>query len=363
MTTNRFHWARFLALLLAILALVAALWAGLLRMGWAWPSLVPRLVISHGPLMVAGFFGTLIGVERAAALGRRWAYPAPLLSGLGSLLLLTGLPGLTGILLLTAGSAWLAAVTLFMFYRHRLFHAAVIGLGAISWLVGNLAWLFGAPIYSVVYWWAGFFIFTIAGERLELSRVIRLKRYHQTLFTIASGLLLAGLAWTLWSYAAGARLSGVGMFALAAWLMAYDLARHNLRRGGLTGYIAVCLYTAFIWLGVSGLLSMRYGGLVAGPYYDAILHSLFVGFVFGMVFGHAPIIFPAVLNLPVRYSRAYYLPLFLLNISLILRLLGDLNGMYLARQWGGLLNAVAILLFLGMIASGILRNRFTGQTI
>ena len=35
-------------------------------------------VALHGPLMVCGFLGAVIGLERAAALGRLWAYAAPL---------------------------------------------------------------------------------------------------------------------------------------------------------------------------------------------------------------------------------------------------------------------------------------------
>ena len=54
-------------MLLAFVILTAAAWAGLLRLGWAWPVLQPTLPVSHGPLMVAGFFGTLIALERAVA--------------------------------------------------------------------------------------------------------------------------------------------------------------------------------------------------------------------------------------------------------------------------------------------------------
>ncbi len=35
-----------------------------------------------------------------------------------------------------------------------------------------------------------------------------------------------------------------------------------------------------------------------------------------------------------------------LHISLLLRIAGDLGGWYPARQWGGLLNALALLFFL-----------------
>jgi hypothetical protein len=64
-------------LLLAILALLAGLWAGLIRLPWPLPPLRPALPMAHGPLMVGGFLGTLVSLERAVGLsalgrGRRW---------------------------------------------------------------------------------------------------------------------------------------------------------------------------------------------------------------------------------------------------------------------------------------------------
>ena len=63
-----------------MLALLTGLWAGLARLGWAVPLPRPGFSSLHGPLMVSGFLGTLISLERAVALGRPWAYAAPLLS-------------------------------------------------------------------------------------------------------------------------------------------------------------------------------------------------------------------------------------------------------------------------------------------
>jgi hypothetical protein len=54
----------------------------------------------------------------------------------------------------------------------------------------------------------------------------------------------------------------------------------------------------------------------AGFRYDAILHALFVGFAFSMVFGHVPVIFPAVLGLPIRFGPASYAPVIVLLSSL-----------------------------------------------
>jgi hypothetical protein len=45
--------------------------------------------------------------------------------------------------------------------------------------------------------------------------------------------------------------------------------------------------------------------------------------VFAMVFGHAPIIFPAVLRVAVPYHASFYLPLVLLHLSLLVRLAGN----------------------------------------
>jgi hypothetical protein len=70
-----------------------------------------------------------------------------------------------------------------------------------------------------------------------------------------------------------------------------------------------------------------------------------VGFVFAMIFGHAPIIFPAVLGVAVPFHAFFYAHLVLLHLSLVLRVAGDLALWWPGRQWGGLLNVVAILLF------------------
>ena len=68
-------------MLLAMITLAAATWAGLIRLGYTLPVIQSNLPTNHGTLMVAGFFGTLISLERAIALGKWWSYLAPLLSG------------------------------------------------------------------------------------------------------------------------------------------------------------------------------------------------------------------------------------------------------------------------------------------
>jgi hypothetical protein len=349
-------------LLLAVLALLAGLWAGLIRLPWPLPPLRPALPMAHGPLMVCGFLGTLIGLERAVGLGalgpgRRWVYAAPALAGLGGLTLLIGVPGLPGPLLITLGSAVLLAAMLSIVRLQPLLHTWVMALGSLAWLVGNGLWLGGRSIPAVVLWWAGFLVLTIVGERLELNRLLRLSTGRRAAFLAGVGLFLAGLLVSVWAYAPGVRLASAGMIVLALWLLAFDIARRTVRKTGLTRYIAAALLAGYGWLAVAGLLGLRFAGATAGLHYDAFLHSIFVGFVFSMIFAHAPIIVPAVTALPLAFHRGFYVPLVLLQLSLLLRVAGDLAGWLPGRRWGGLLNEAAILLFLAMLALAILHGR------
>ena len=347
MSTPRY---RFPVMMLALITLIAATWAGLLRLGWAWPIVQPTLPISHGPLMVAGFFGTLIALERAVAMGKAWAYGSPLLSGVGGLLVAFGLGRQVGPVLMTLGSAWLVLIFAVILRKHRTGYLLVMALGAIALLVGNLIWLFGQPIFQLVLWWAGFLILTIAGERLELGRMVRQTRFGKAAFSIAVAIFLTGLVILIPAWNVGVRLTGAGMILLGLWLLRFDIARRTIKQSGLTRFIAVCLLSGYVWLVVSGLIALIYGAVSAGPVYDAMLHAIFLGFVFAMIFGHAPIIFPAVLGLEIDYQSYFYIPLILLHLSLIARIGGELLGSGTVRLWGGLFNVIAVILYLGLIA-------------
>ena len=356
--TATWHRVRWPLMALAIIALLAAMWAGLLRIGWSIPILRPTLPIAHGPLMVSGFLGTLISLERAVALGRRWTYIPPLLTGLGGLVLIAGLTGVAGPLLITLGSLGLVVVFAIIMRHQPALHTVTMEIGAVVWLIGNGLWLSGRPIYSIVLWWAGFLVLTIAGERLELSRLLRHSNVGRIVFLVIISLFLVGLVLAIPAFSTGSRLTGASMVALALWLLRYDIARRTVRQKGLTRFIAVSLLAGYVWLGIGGLLGFLFGGVIAGPHYDAVLHSVFLGFVFSMIFGHAPIIFPAIVGSKFTFRSTFYVHLALLHLSLLLRITGDLASWIPGRQWGGLLNVVALLLFLANTARGLHRPTY-----
>lgn len=347
---------RFLPFIaLAILALLFALWAGLLRLGWSLPAF-NNLTMAHGPLMVSGFLGVLIPLERAVAIRQKWMFGVPLLAGAGWILLFFS-PSLAAVLL-TLGSLGTLAILGVMVKREPHLQTIVMAFGALAWVIGNGLWMMGMPIFQIVFWWIAFLVLTIGGERLELSRVLRPTPNQIRLFSLLTAALLAGALLATFDLNLGARLGGFALLGLSLWFVRFDLARRNLRHpNSLTRYIAACLFGGYIWLGISGGLFLYFGALYAGPFYDAALHSVFVGFIIAMIFGHAPIIFPAILGAQIKFYPAFYWNLGLLHLSLALRLVGDLANLYDLRKWGGLLNEVAILLFLGMTVFSIWKGR------
>ena len=87
---------------LVAVSLVAAVAGGLLRAGTEWPSphgaaFAAQAAGIHAALMLSGFLGMVIAVERAVAVRLRWAFGAPAAAGLASVALLA-----------TIGAVWAA---------------------------------------------------------------------------------------------------------------------------------------------------------------------------------------------------------------------------------------------------------------
>lgn len=346
---------RFPLLALGIVSLFCGVWAGLLRFGWNLPQGRANLIELHGPLMVFGFLGTVISLERAVALRRPWGYLAPAGTLAGTALLFAGLrQGIGELVLLLAGCV-LAGLFVVILRAHATAPTATLLLGALLWVVGDALWLHGDPLVQVVPWWAGFLVLTIVGERLELAAMSRLTSLGRIGFLALTALFLVGLALSASDLDRGMRLAGLALAGYALWLVRFDIARHTVRRPGLPRFVALALLPGYVWLALGGVLWLRDGAAVAGFAHDAELHALFLGFVFSMIFGHAPVIFPGVLGLRIPFSRAFYIHLALLHAGLALRVGGDLAGSFTAARWGGLLNATAIGLFLlATIGSAVL---------
>lgn len=346
-----------------IVALAAAMWAGLLRLGIQLPISPEHLPGAHGPLMVSGFLGTLISLERAVALGAWWAYASPMLTAAGAILLLAGVGGAAGPILIALGSLALVANFAVIVRRQTELFTIAMAVGAAAWFAGNALWLAGWDIPNLVWWWTAFLVLTIAGERLELSRMRGPVKGGRSAFLLSSALFIGGIVGATLGFAAGLRVMGVGMLGLGVWIIVFDVARRTIRFPGLPRFGAANLLAGAFWLSVAGILRTLFGADPTIFEYDAMLHSVFLGFVFSMIFAHAPIIFPAVLGKPLPFSRIFYLHVVLLQASLVLRIAGDLTDVVMpdryleagfwAWQAGGIFNVVAVTLFIIVTAGAI----------
>ena len=348
-------------LALAVVSLLAGLWAGLMRLGIDMPRGSIDLALLHGPLMVLGFLGTQIGLERAVALRRRWPYLIPAGAGAGSLWLLLGLPQEVGQAMLAAAGILLVFVFVVVDRIERSWHNTIMGLGGLAWAIGATTWLLGEPMIGVVPWLAAFLILTIVGERLELSRMARPPGQSRALLITGVFVFLAGLV-VAWPYPeAGIRIAGVGLLAQVIWLVRCDIARRTIKMKGATRYMASALLAGYAWLAIAALIwifaSPLQGGNLAEHSYDLMLHTVFVGFVFSMIFAHAPVIVPAVLGVKLPFRTSFYVPLVLLHFGMVLRLIGAAGDNTHLWRCGGVLNELAIVLYLALAAASAVRAR------
>jgi hypothetical protein len=330
---------RLIPLAVGALSLLAGLWGGLVRLGLPLPGSMPTLSEFHGALMISGFLGTVISLERAVAIKHWWAYVAPALSAVGAVALIAGVPTFAGVVFLLAGigltfnSGTVAA-------RQPALFTVILTVGAACWVGGTLVWLSGAPAPQVAGWWLSFLVLTVAAERLELSRLLSPPRSSQVTFVLAIALIIVGAARGELA-GATAPFLGLGSLAATAWLVRHDIALRTVRLSGQPRFTAACLLAGYFWLGIAGILL-----LVAPPgttvfSYDAVVHAVAIGFILSMIFGHAPIILPAVTGFRVRYNAALYVPLLLLHLSVLLRVAGDLFDSIEVRAMSGPLTIFA----------------------
>ena len=334
------------AVLFAILSLFSGIWGGLSRMGMSLDVPYPNMVAFHGVLMVSGFLGTVITLERSAALEWGPGYFFALLSAVGAFIVGTGWGIEAGMIMIILAGMGLAGMYVFILSRQPTWHTFIMAMGALLWFLGDIFWLQAYPFAYTANLWAGFLILTVVGERIELSRMVQTGDAQRSQAGILAIVYLIGLLIHVIWVDTGVIIAAFSLILLAIWLLKNDLARFTVRQTGLPKYMAICLLSGFIWLIVGSVVSVLYLQIPSHLYYDAYLHSFFLGFIFSMIFAHAPVIFPSLSGWQVGFYERFYIHYLLLQASIIIRLTGDFMGDSMIRELGGVLNGLAIIIFL-----------------
>ncbi len=335
----------FLLLPLVLLGLLGGISGGWIRLG---SPVIPIVEAgaNHGLLMVGGFLGTLISIERAMVMKKKaWLF-IPLLSGVSAVFFLIG-QDQVGMIALLAGSLGLSVIMQVQVIRHLHFHNILLYMGAVSWFIGNFfVWHFGL-IAAGSTWWIGFLLFTIVGERLELSQFLPVPSWSKKALGALLGMFFIGL--TLPFHGAGNEVMGIAVLLISVWLLIFDMAKVAAKKKAQFRYIGIGLRVGYLWLGAQGLILIL---MESHPlFYDLVLHTFFLGFTFSMIWAHAPIIFPTIFGIrETPYYRILWWPWILFQVTLLGRILSGVMGEFELRKSFGVANGYLILIQIILMA-------------
>jgi len=289
--------------------------------------------------------GALISMERAVVMKNKAWFLIPILAILALPLNLLGFTQIA-IVSIVLSSTGLTFLMYIQSTRVKEASHYVITLGAFCWAVGNALLLKSDFIPMVVPWWIAFLLFTIVGERLELSRFLPVKK----IFIVLLYVLIAGVfaSFFIPFHFGGSRITGILIVLIALWLLRFDMARKSIKKKGEYRYIGLGLIVGFVWLLVHALIMIFLENHAL--YYDLWVHSFFLGFAFSMIWAHAPIIFPAIVKVNrLIYHPVLYIPWLLFQLSLIGRVWASFAGNIELRQFFGVANGwIILLMFLSM---------------
>lgn len=361
---------RIFLLLAAGSCLILGLNAALIRLGtWAPISRIDGE--THGLVMTLGFLGGVISLERAQALAsknrqRIWAYFAPICFALGGLLHVfsprsSALQNIGHFLFIEA--AIILVLIYFLLWKRapQPLLAAQILSGISALAAALLALVF--PLFSYLPFLLAFIVITIISERTELAQITLGKKAEKILLASSSALIICA-AIGLINLGLGQRFFGAALIFISLWLIRDDVPRRLIHSRALPRFMSYALLFGYIWLLVAGLIFLLRGEIAGTVYYDAVVHSIFLGFGMSMIFAHAPVIFPTVTALAIPYHPFMYLPLVLLHFGLLARVAsGIFLGQGPAWSHSAILTVFAILLFLITVVAVAVRARIAKKAI
>lgn len=352
-------WGRMALLIGAMVALLSGLDAALLRLGLAAPAPSMDLANLHGPLMVFGFLGTAIALERAVALqsdrkrSSKLAYLAPAASVAATIIALVQIVLLgEGATRLGPAVAWgiamagMCAMYVIVWRRQPMIAVLVQGMGALAGLGGVLLWGRGFEAAQIVPWWCAFLVLTIIGERLELARIAFARGATESRILGEALALMVALVLSVYVPEVGYPILGAALIVLVLDTAGHDVARRTISSAGITRFMAACMLAGYGWALVAGGIWVLRGPVYSGYGYDTVVHALTIGFALSMVLAHAPVIVPAIARRPLPYSPVMWAVWGCLQAGLLIRVVAGVRDAEGAWQFGGAIDVLSVLAFM-----------------
>lgn len=319
--------------------LILGLITGLSRFG-----LFPTdLSIHHGVLMLNGFAGGLITLERTLS--------KPIPTNLLSLCLLVlgvilasldvrwGLWLVTGAILLLISEEARASLT-----HHWAYHLTQL-IGLLCWLTANVRYQFSNFYPAAVPFWQAFVLMMILATRVKkIGRISDLK--------VMLIIWMYVVSICLPFHSAASSLSGLLLLMVAGLVLRLEL-KHSEDRV----YRLVIVYG---WLAATAIGTLFSDYILYS--YDFVLHCFFLGFLFNMIFLNASKAIVSKLGVndtPLGES----IWMIVMTLGLAIRVIpGDIFANEASRIGGGVISLLAILGFFGSVIRAVVLTRMSRVT-
>ena len=320
------------------------------------------LAALYAPVMIVGFLGAVIALERAVAVGEAWALLAPAGGASGCQALVAGVPEPAGQVLAFLGALVLCAIYVRLHRRAASISVDIGAMGAIALTGGDLLWLRGAAVEACVPLWLLFPVLALVGARLEpapdSSGAVPGTLVQEAVRAVSAAALLGAC---LLGVTGGARLLiGLVLLALAAVMIRDDAVRRAVRATGAARLAAAWALAGHLWLAVAGLV-WSLGPLDAASgagsgTYDILVRAIVLGYALSMIMARlvarvearaptaAPAAHPAHRGLPHR--RTMWPSWALLHAGLALWAVSQARGASALQRAGGVISVVAVLVLM-----------------
>ncbi len=355
---TKFPWHRFVILLFAGIAAIAGTVAALSRSNL--PTIINRapLADAHGAIMVFGFLGTAISMERSVAFRAgsaskpKWGFIAPILSALGvfvfmgEMLRIVPMPAVWQLYpatLWALSMLMLSAVYIGIWFRQHSMSVIIQVMGSFVGFCGAALWARGINASILAPWWMVFLTLTIVGERLELSHATVLDGHVEPTLLSATIAIVLSLPIQLMMPSIGFVCFGLSMGVLLVTMLINDTARRTWNKPRLTGFMGTCMLVGYVWAILASLVWVFAPNGGTDYWADFSIHALAIGFVLSMVAAHVCVIVPAIVRRPMPYHWVIWIPWGILQLGLLLRFIGTVQTVTLLWQVGDAINVAGVL--------------------
>lgn len=314
-----------------LIGVIAGIWNMFFIRGVIQTPLPSGIIPSHGMLMIGGFLGLLVMVERFSVKPVGLLLWVPYFWGI-SILLFNVSGAVSRVMMVSAVIGW--GIHRYMAFRsHRHIIYPLIEFFSYALLVKSIFMDGIKGVESVLC------AFSFPSGIIAVERVGLKKKFFSGFFVFVflffmflNGIIFDAELW----------ITGVA-FILLCLLTAYNDPVINMMfhkippQLDFARFSRQAVFIAYMWLFLAGVFLILWNKIPYGK--DVVYHSLGLGFIFTMILAHAPIVIGAIFRVSGEL-KPFILPFYIFQILTFIRIAGDFSKDSITFTLTGLLTAL-----------------------